>query len=144
MTEQTVHVSHPDDAMENWVHALAVAPHVLQGAWLDDPAAVQSLADSSASLHGLVAYVKDNHSVLDAERALLDWDLDLLAGACTFLYRNLGLSEDDTMERMCRLSGAMQGTARYMDTDPLETWARIRDRADRASVMPRLRDAFPN
>ena len=134
MTDQTLATNRQDDAMENWVNALAVAPHVLQGAWLDDPAAVHSLADSSASLHGLVAYVKDNHAVLDAERALLDWDLDLLAGACTYLYRNLGLSEDDTLERIGRLSGAMQGTARYMDSDPLETWARIRDRADRAAV----------
>lgn len=144
MTAQTVNVSHQDDAMENWVHALAVAPHVLQGAWLDDPTAARSLADSSASLHGLVAYVKDHHAVLDAERAMLDWDLDLLAGACTFLYRNLGLSEDDTLERMGRLSGAMQGTARYMDTDPLETWARVRDRADRASITPSVRDVAAN
>ncbi len=124
-----------DDAMGNWVTALAAAPHVLQGAWLDDPTGIRALADSSASLHGLVAYVRENHAVLDAERALLDWDLDLLAGACTFLYRNLGLSEDDTLERMGRLSGAMQGTARYMDTDPLETWAHVRHKAEKARAV---------
>jgi hypothetical protein len=124
-----------DDAMGNWVTALASAPHVLQGAWLDDPSSIRALADSSASLHGLVQYVRENHAVLDAERALLDWDLDLLAGACTFLYRNLGLSEDDTLERMGRLSGAMQGTARYMDTDPLATWAQVRNKAEQARAI---------
>ncbi len=132
MTDPLKQTHRDDDAMGNWVTALAAAPHVLQGAWLDDPSSIQALADSSASLHGLVAYVRENHAVLDAERALLDWDLDLLAGACTFLYRNLGLSEDDTLERMGRLSGAMQGTARYMDKDPLETWARIRHEAEEA------------
>lgn len=124
-----------DDAMSNWVTALAAAPHVLQGAWLDDPSGIRALADSSASLHGLVTYVRENHAVLDAERALLDWDLDLLAGACTFLYRNLGLSEDNTRERMGRLSGAMQGTARYMDVDPLQAWVQVRNKAEKARAI---------
>ncbi len=124
-----------DDAMENWVAALATAPHVLQGAVLDDPANIQLLADSSASLHGLVAFIYDQHAVLDVEKSLLEWDLDLLAGASGFLYRNLGLSEEQSMERLGRLSGAMQGTARYLDTDPLTIWSRVRNRAEKNRTL---------
>ncbi len=124
-----------DDAMSNWAMALACAPHVLQGATIDSPEMIQRLADNSASLHGLVAYIRENYEADDIDSALLDWDIDLLAGASSFLYRNLGLSEEATIDRMGRLSGAMKGTAKYMDANHLETWSAIRQRAERTEPL---------
>ncbi len=128
-------INRNDDAMGTWALALACAPHVLEGATIDNPDMIQRLADSSASLHGLVAFIRENYQITEAETAMLDWDLDLLAGASSFLYRNLGLSEDATIERMRRLSGAMQGTARYMEGDPVATWSSIRREAKAASPL---------
>ena len=124
-----------DDAMGNWAMALACAPHVLQGATIDSPDMIRRLADSSASLHGLVAYIRENCEADEFESALLDWDIDLLAGASSFLYRNLGLSEDATIDRMKRLSGAMMGTAKYMEGDHLQTWSNIREQAERTKPL---------
>jgi len=124
-----------DNAMENWAMALACAPHVLQGATIDSPDMIQRLADSSASLHGLVAYVRENYDTDDSESALLDWDIDLLAGASSFLYRNLGLSEDATIDRMHRLSGAMKGTAKYMEGCQLDTLKDVRRQAKRTPPL---------
>ena len=124
-----------DDAMSNWAMALACAPHVLEGATIDNPDMIQHLADSSASLHGLVAYVRDNYDTDNVDTAMLDWDLDLLAGASSFLYRNLGLSEDATVDRLRRLSGAMMGTAKYMEANQLETWSSIRRQAERTDPL---------
>lgn len=124
-----------DDAMSNWAMALACAPHVLEGATIDNPDMIQHLADSSASLHGLVAYVRDNYDTDNVDTAMLDWDLDLLAGASSFLYRNLGLSEDATVDRLRRLSGAMMGTAKYMEANQFETWSSIRRQAERTDPL---------
>ena len=123
-----------DDAMSNWAMALAAAPHVLQGANIDNPEKIRRLADSTASLHGLVAFVLENYPSDDSEVAVLEWDADLLAGASSFLYRNLGLSQMDTAERIQRFSGGMRGTAAYMEIDPKQAWQSVRKAAER--VVP--------
>jgi hypothetical protein len=115
-----------EDALTNWSQALASAPHVVTRAAIDEPRSIQRLADSAASLHGLVHYIIENYAVGDDELAELEWDVDLLEGASSFLYRNLGLSVYDTKARLDRMSGAMMGTARYMQPDPLEAWQSVR------------------
>ena len=114
------------DALTNWSQALASAPHVIVRAAIDEPDKIRRLADSAASLHGLVHYIIENYAVADDERAELLWDEDLLESASSFLYRNLGLSIADTASRLQRMSGAMMGTARYMDPDPLLAWQAVR------------------
>ena len=118
-----------DDALANWSRALASAPHVVVRASVDQPDKIQRLADHSASLFGLVNYVYENYEVSGNELAELEWDIDLLSGASSFLYRNLGLSSEDAVARIQRLSGAMMGTAQYMDRDPLEAWHQVRQAA---------------
>jgi hypothetical protein len=115
-----------DDALANWSRALACAPHVVVRATVDEPDRIQRLADHSASLFGLLNYVYENYDVSGNELAELEWDIDLLSGASSFLYRNLGLSSEATVTRIQRLSGAMMGTAQYMDRDPLEAWQQVR------------------
>ena len=117
------------NALSSWAVALACAPHVLEGANIDDPEKIRRLADSAASLHGLVHYVIENCATDDADYAKLAWDCDLLAGASSFLYRNLGLSPQDSAARINRLSGGMRGTAKHMEIDPLETWQSVRREA---------------
>jgi hypothetical protein len=127
-----------DDALTNWSRALASAPHVVVRAAIDEPEMIQRLADSTASLHGLLNYIIENYPVADQERVELEWDVDLLEGASSFLYRNLGLSTQDTAARLERLSGAMRGTARYMHPDPLEIWQSVRRAADAAPPIEKL------
>lgn len=124
-----------NDALENWSHALASARYAITRAAIDEPSRIQRLADSTASLHGLAHYVVDTYPMTRTERAELEWDLDLLAGASSVLYRNLGLSTNDTLARLERLSGAMRGTARHMDRDPLEAWHSVRRRAKASPVV---------
>ena len=123
-----------DDALTNWSHALASAPHVVVRAAVDDPNSIQRLADNAASLHGLAHYVRDHYAVSGHELANLEWDIDLLEGASSFLYRNLGLSMVDTTARLQRLSGAMMGTAHHMDHDPMEAWQSVRRAAEQSRV----------
>ena len=118
-----------EDAFSNWSRALACAPHVVLRASIDEPDKIQRLADDAASLFGLVNFVRDNYAVSGNELAELEWDIDLLMGASSFLYRNLGLSGEDTVARIQRLSGAMMGTAQFMDRDPIETWHQVREQA---------------
>ncbi|MDJ0940115.1 MAG: hypothetical protein QNJ00_10150 [Woeseiaceae bacterium] len=126
--------THSFDAVNNWARALASAPHVLEGAAVDDPERLRRLADSAASLHGLVHYVLENCASDDWDVAELEWDYELLVDASTRLYRNLGLSDTESVERMQRLSGGMMGTARHMAIDPMTTWRSVRDVASRADV----------
>lgn len=123
------------DAMSNWAVALATAPHVLEGGTIDNPQMIQRLADSSASLHGLVAYIREHYEADELSTARLDWDIDLLGGASAFLYRNLGLSEEAAVDRLKRLSGAMMGTAKYMEGDHLQTWSDIRREAEKTGPL---------
>ena len=127
-----------EDALTNWSQALASAPHVVLRAAVDEPQKIQRLADSAASLQGLLSYIIENYEVAEQERAELEWDVDLLRGASSFLYRNLGLSSFDTVARIERMSGAMMGTARYMETDPLEAWLSVR----RAAALTPIDDAL--
>lgn len=119
------------DALTNWSRALACAPHVVLRAAIDEPDKIQRLADDSACLFGLVSYVYENYPIAGLELVELEWDIDLLSGASSFLYRNLGLSSEDAVARIQRLSGAMMGTAQYMDRDPLEAWHEVRQAATR-------------
>lgn len=127
-----------DDAMSNWALALACAPHVLQGAAIDNPEKIRRLADSTASLHGLVNFVLENYPIEESELAVLEWDADLLAGASSFLYRNLGLSQIDTAERMRRFSGGMMGTAAHMNVDPKQAWQSVRAEASRVPPIAEI------
>ena len=123
-----------EDALSNWTQALASAPHVVVHAAIDEPEKIQRLADSAASLHGLVHYIIENYDIAGPEKAELEWDVDLLMGASSFLYRNLGLSSMDTYARIERMSGAMMGTARYMETDPREAWQSVRRAAASTAI----------
>ena len=118
-----------ENALTQWSQSLASAPHVVLRAAVDEPQKIQRLADGAASLHGLMHYVRENYTISGHDLASLEWDIDLVQGASAFLYRNLGLSAEDSAARIKRLSGAMQGTARYMDHDPLETWLSVRAQA---------------
>ena len=125
------------DAVSNWARALASAPHVLEGAAVDDPERLRRLADSAASLQGLVNFVLENCASDEWDVAELEWDYELLVGASTRLYRNLGLSDSESFERMQRLSGGMMGTARHMAIDPMTTWRSVRDAASRTELAQR-------
>ena len=74
---------------------------------------------------------------MEPESARLDWNIQLLADAATKLYRDLGMTEEATLERITRLSGAMTGTARQMNGGAIEIWGSLRHVAEsRESVRP--------
>ena len=122
-----------DTPLMHWSQALASAPHVVLRAAIDEPGKIQRLADGAASLHGLMQYVRENYPVSGPELADLEWDIDLVEGASAFLYRNLGLSAEDSAARIRRLSGAMRGTAQFMNHDPMQTWRSVHEAAGAVS-----------
>lgn len=125
------------DAMHRWTLALDCARHVIEGTRFDDPDEARRLADSSAALHGLLSWIRESCPATEPESARLDWNIQLLADAATALYRDLGMSEEATLERIARLSGAMTGTARQMNGGAVEIWGSLSRAAEkRESVRP--------
>jgi hypothetical protein len=114
------------DAMHRWTIALDRAPAILEGARPDDPDDARRLADSSASLHGLLAWIRESCPLAGPEAPRLDWNIALLADAASLLYRELGLTEEAALERLGRLSGAMSGTARQMNGSAVDVWRSLR------------------
>lgn len=130
------------DAMHRWSLALEYAPHILEGGPIEDPDAARRMADSSATLHGLLTWLRQNCPAAQSDAARLEWNIELLRDAAALLYRDLGLTRQAALERVSRLSGAMMGTAQQMDGGAIDAWTSLRptgQREERAYAAPARR-----